>query len=344
MKPLSQKHSWINPKLVVFTLIVFCSVSLNVYLVIKDKKLMAANENEKMVIQDNSCSMDIVRGKYNNGEFVKPLLLAEINSESAKFTSLKIEINKLIEQRKQKGDIQSVSVYLRDLNSTSWIDIGDINEYYPGSLMKVPIMMYYLKQEQDHPGTLQKEFQYIKPRGEFPAQTYRGDSIIPGKKYPVAVLLKYMIAESDNNATFVLATHIDRNIYQQLYSDLDIPYSDISDAAYTISPRQYSKFFRVLYSTTYLNKGLSNYALKLLAECNFKAGLVKDLPSGTVVAHKFGEREFDRNEMDFSESGIIYYNSQPYLLTIMTRGRNVIQQTSLVRELSNEIFNQYKNI
>jgi len=62
------------------------------------------------------------------------------------------------------------------------------------------------------------------------------------------------------------------------------------------------------------------------------------------VAHKFGERGVIGHAMDFSESGIIYSNSQPYLIVIMTRGNDVRQLSTVVRELSIEIFNQYKDI
>jgi beta-lactamase class A len=342
MKSFSQKYFWINRGLIILSVVTFISLVLNIYLISKTHHLKAAEEKIELV--DNSCSMDIIRENSNKDKLVKPLLLADINSESPRFSDLKVIINKYIGQLKQQGEVKSVSVYLRDLNSTTWTDIGDDDVYYPGSLMKVPILIYYLKQEQDHPGSLKKELLYTRPNATFPIQTYIGDSIISGRNYSIETLLRYMIAESDNRATYVLTTHIDQAIYRQLFSDLDIPYFNVTDQRYTISPRQYSKFFRLLYSSTYLNSDLSNYALNLLTKCNFKSGLVQDLPSNVVVAHKFGERGFDKNEMDFSECGIIYYASQPYLLTIMTRGSNVKQQTAVVRELSAEIFNKFKNI
>jgi len=52
--------------------------------------------------------------------------------------------------------------------------------------------------------------------------------------------------------------------------------------------------------------------------------MVKDLPSNIAVAHKFGE--WGNNKLNvhvLSESGIVYYNDKPYLLTVMTKGTNV---------------------
>jgi hypothetical protein len=45
----------------------------------------------------------------------------------------------------------------------NWMGIGSDEQYLPGNLMKVPILIYYLKQEQEHPGTLRKEFLYESP-------------------------------------------------------------------------------------------------------------------------------------------------------------------------------------
>jgi len=76
---------------------------------------------------------------------------------------------------------------------------------------------------------------------------------------------------------------------------------------------------------------------------NSREVFAKDIPEGTVVTHKLGERGFNE-VMDFSESAIVYCNSRPYLLTIMTRGKDIKQQTALVREISGEIYNQYKDL
>ncbi len=342
MKLVQQKNIWIKRSLIFLAFIIVPSLAINIYLIAKDYKLSA--QKEKLPEPDNTCSLSIVRETNSKEGLIKPLLLAEVNTESPRFALLKAEINKFIDQRKKKGDVQSISVYLRDLNSTSWTDIGDNTGYYPGSLMKVPIMIYFLKQEQNFPGTLKKEYFYAKPTGQFPVQTFLGDSILPGRSYSIAKLLWYMITQSDNNATVLLSSHIDFGIYQQIFKDLDIPCDDLASSQYMITPRQYSKFFRILYSSTYLSKDLSSYALKLLTECNFRSGLVKDLPAGLIVAHKFGERGVIGHAMDFSESGIIYSNSQPYLIVIMTRGNDVRQLSTVVRELSIEIFNQYKDI
>jgi beta-lactamase class A len=284
-----------------------------------------------------------LREEENSRKLIHPLLLVEGISESPRMASLKWELTRTIKEWQKDGRISAVSVYFAALNDMSWMGIGSDEQYLPGSLMKVPIMLYYLKQEQEHPGAMNKEFVYERPKVNFPQQNYVGDSIVPGRKYKISELLRYMIAESDNNATFVLSMHIQGDEYRQMFSDLDITPYEVSNTLYSISPRQYSKFFRVLYSATYLNEQWSEYALELLSKCNFREGLVRDIPRQTIVAHKFGERSIDY-DMNFSESAIVFYHSNPYLLTIMTKGRDIKLQTDLVSELSREIYLKYGNI
>ncbi len=302
----------------------------------------AANQVNSMRLTSSPCSLAIIRLEDAHDKYTRPLLLAESELESEAFSSLKSDIAAFIEQSQNKGMITSAAVYVKDMNSGFWTSMYGNNEYLPGSLMKLPILMYYLKQEEIRPGTLKKEFVYQKPDLTFPNQKYKGDSIIPGQKYTVEKLLEYMTDESDNNATYLLSSHMDKDQYRQFFRDIDIPFCDEpSDAVYSISPRQYSKFLRLLFNATYVNEVLSEYGLRLLTESSFREGIVKELPEGTVVAHKFGERGINES-MDFSESGIVYAHNSPYILTIMTRGKHIETQTAFVSGMSAMIYKRMR--
>jgi len=329
-------------KLSMFSLLALMILSLALNIIFTAKTVSASKKHSQAVEAEPQSKINILR-ENTSTPLIHPLLLADLSSEATRFSPLKWELTKSIQEWEKQGVISSVSIYLKDLNTSDWMSVGGEAGYLPGSLMKVPIMIYYLREEQEHRGVLKQEYLYVKPKNGFPSQEYRGDSISPGRKYTVAELLRYMIDESDNNATYLLSIHIDQDKYRRLFLDLDIPPYELQNNAYNITARQYSKFFRVLYNATYLNEELSAYALKILSGCNFKEGLVKEIPKGIIVAHKFGERGINY-DMDFSESAIVYYHSQPYLLTIMTRGRDVKQQTELVSELSREIFLKYRDI
>jgi beta-lactamase class A len=290
------------------------------------------------VTVDCATSLNLIRehADYGSGDLVNHLYLVDINYESDRFSALKGELVSSIMNKKQAGSIRDVSVYLRDFHDASWMSIGGDSSYYPGSLMKVPILIYYLREEENHPGLLNKKLKFERPSIKFPVQKFKGDSILPGKSYAVSELLRYMIVESDNNAAYVLSENIEPKAFTHIFTDLNIPPNNFQ-TSYQIRPREYAKFFRILYSSTYLSRKSSEYALELLARSKFRKGIVQKLPSDVVVARKFGEHG-ESKITDFSESAIIYKGKTPYLLTVMTRGSDIDQQAELVSEISEKVF------
>lgn len=282
------------------------------------------------------CPATMTQIQGNDLKLINKLYLADIEKESPKFLAMKEDLSRMIYQVTY-GPVKSVSVYFKDLNDGSWMSINGDNLFYPGSLIKVPIMIYFLKQEQAHKGMLNQELIYEKPKRNFPSQVYKGDSILNGRKYKISELLKYMIVESDNNATNLLAKNMKNDPFCKIFTDLEIPPDKINDVDYQISARDYSKFFRILYSSSYLPRKYSEYALELLAKSKFNRGISRNLPQGIVIAHKFGEQ--GRNyDMDFSETAIVYRKKDPYLLTVMTKGTDAKEQTDVVNKIADEVF------
>jgi beta-lactamase class A len=333
--PLTRKSL---KKLTIFSimfLLVFCGLILVLDLYLAHGKLAKSGTKPATLVAE--CPSNLVLIRKNDQQLTHPLLLVDVESESPDYRQLKGQISGIINGFVKKQEVQSVSVYLRELTDASWMNLDGDRSYFPGSLMKVPIMICYLKQEHDHPGILNKELLYVKPKQNFPSQVYRGDSILSGRKYKISELLRYMIEESDNNATFLLSKNLSAELFRQLFIDLNIPPDEINDINYKISPRDYAKFFRVLYSSTYLDESLSQYALELLSHCKFMDGMVHNLPHETIVARKFGEHGAD-NVMDFSEAGIVYKDGNPYLLVIMTEGSSSKVQADLISKLSETVF------
>ena len=53
--------------------------------------------------------------------------------------------------------------------------------YHPASLIKLPILITYLKMEEKNPGILNKKLVFTLPKGGVPQQTYNTHQIEPGK-------------------------------------------------------------------------------------------------------------------------------------------------------------------
>ena len=68
---------------------------------------------------------------------------------------------------------------------------------------------------------------------------------------------------------------------------------------------------------------MSEKALQLLTQSNYKGGIRAAIPAQYAIAHKYGERDvFDekgkRNTLQLHHFGIVYYTGKPYIIGIMT--------------------------
>jgi len=294
--------------------------------------------NKSSDTEGENCSYKTVRLK--SGSFTKRLLFAEPACESDNFTSLKSDIENIVDNYKKTGEVSSVSVYLRDLTEGTWMSYEPFETYNPGSLAKVPLMMSYLMRAKTDKNLLSKEIVCPNHLIGIPAQTYPTQTIQAGHKYTIKELLYYMIAYSDNHATALLNEGVDYASFKKVFTDLGIP-DNVNEPGYQITAKDYSEFFVVLYNATYLSMSQSEFADSLLSQCNFKQGMLKDIPPNIRVAHKFGEwSDFKSNVHQLHESGIVYLNDKPYLLTIMTTGSDVSQLTEVISTVSKMVYNK----
>jgi len=148
-----------------------------------------------------------------------------------------------------------------------------------------------------------------------------------------------MIAYSDNEAKNLLFLNLREDILDQVCADLNIAILDFRTKEDFISIKDYASFFRILYNASYLNRKMSEKALEILTEVDFNEGLLAGLPRGIKVAHKFGERENAVTGVaQLHECGIIYYKRSPYLLGVMTRGKNLNNLKDILRDISKMVY------
>jgi beta-lactamase class A len=301
-------------------------------------KLNVAQEKEQSLVSAgnlNSCNLNTVRLK--GYQLVKPLMFVDSDCEGSDLFPIKEEINQLIHNYTSLQGVTSTAVYLRDFSSSEWISINENELYNPGSLFKVPVLITYLKMNELSPGVLNKEISYTQRFTLNKAVAFKYKSIQLGKKYKVKELLKYMIEYSDNNATILLTSSLDNAIFIKLFTDFDMKAPIINAEQYQLSAQQYSYFMMAIYNASYLSVENSEYAAELLTKCDFKAGIMMGLPKGIQVAHKFGESgtTIDRQ---LHESAIVYLDGKSYLLTIMTKGKDLKVLSKLMGDISRLVY------
>ena len=277
-------------------------------------------------------------------KFINPLLECDAASfgTDTELDRLKTRIQSYIQQQTDGQKITFASVYYRDLNNGPWFGIN-INELFsPSSLIKVPLMMAYLKAAETNPGLLDQQLTntqtYDPASVNFPPEI----TLVPNQKYTVRELIRRMIVYSDNLSYNLLNNNMDAQTVIKVYNDLgvDISKGTTDPNGNIISVKDYSSFFRILYNASYLNQDMSEFALNLLSQSKFNQGLVAGLPLHTLVAHKFGERQYlDTGQKQLHDCGIVYLPENPYLICIMTRGQDFNNLTGTIKDISSIIYN-----
>ncbi len=293
---------------------------------------------------------EIIRKNFNY-KYINPIL--ECNPDislNSKLTPIKESIESIINQEVSKKNITFASIYYRDLNNGPWFGINEKEYFSPASLVKVPILIAYLKKAEIDPSLLQKKLtvsddpetgnniQNIKP----------SVATVVKQEYTIEKLLEEMIIYSDNNAYNTLAQNLTGDEIIKVYQDLDV---DISKAFQNpngniITVKNYASFFRILYNGSYLNNEMSEKALKLLNQVEYKDALVAGVPKDIIVSHKFGERKYlDTNEIQFHDCGIVYFPKKPYLLCVMTKTtQNANKAINFIKEISQVVYHSQNKI
>ena len=257
--------------------------------------------------------------------------------EAEDMSPIKARVNKLIEEFKMSGDLISASVYLKSYAKNEWMGINENDKFSPGSLLKVPVLITFLKMNEKKTGLLDQSLIYSHP---FPANktvAYLSNQIQLGHKYTVRELLTCMIAYSDNNATNLLNTIIDVNTFTKIFTDFGLQAPEWKSNNYPISPKDYSLFMRALYSASYISIEDSEFATELLTHSDFNQGLIKNLPDYIKKGHKFGEGG-SNIEPELSESATIYLDNKPYLLTVMTKGKSNQKLAQIISRISDTVY------
>ncbi len=270
-------------------------------------------------------------------------MFVDNNCESESLSDIKADIKSIISSYKSAGVLKSASVYLKEYRNNEWISINESELFWPGSLMKVPTLITILKMNESNPGLLNRKLTFNQNFSiDKKVNIDPNKSIVLGHKYTVKQLLTYMIVNSDNNATLLLATIMDPAVFNKVYTDIGLTPPDWSKGDFPINVKDFSLFMRILYNGCYLSNADSEFAIGLLARCDYMNGIMKGIPSSITVAHKFGEAG-DLNLSELHESGIVFINDNPYLLTIMTKGPDLKKLPDVLQQVSTKVYQYFSS-
>jgi beta-lactamase class A len=304
--------------------------------------LVASVGADKMVLATQVEPSLRETGKY---EYTAPLLLCATyeSTELNQSAYLQNNIQSIVDSAIKSGKATDVSVYLRGFKG-KWVGINENDDYAPASLLKVPLMIAYFKEAEINPGILERVVSYDGSFDDNDAETFKVPALIKPGQYTIQQLIQAMIEDSDNNATRLLNNNIDPKALASVYTDLGLTLPPTGGTAVpVISAKQYSYFFRILYNATYLTPEYSDLALKYLTAVDFPAGLESTVPSDVKVANKFGERTVVTPsgqviERDLHDCGLVYADKSPYLLCVMTKGKDFNDLTGVIQSIGKFVY------
>ncbi|MBN2884611.1 serine hydrolase [Patescibacteria group bacterium] len=317
-------YSLVYSILIIITLLLIIALLLEVINIHNENKNNSSNNNE------------IHQTGY---QFISPLLECGAPHNLIK-SKLEIELKEIIDNNIKKHNIINASLYLRDLNNGFFLEIYGDEEFTPASLLKVPLMMAYLKIAENNSTFLDKKLKIEPDESSLEQNITPTYHLEVGKEYTILEIIKAMIIYSDNRGANTLLKNIDVNTHDQIYKDLNIRNPKDSNPENFLSVQEYSAFFRILYNASYLNKEMSEKALQIMSLSEYKQGLRANIPESIIISHKFGERIFE-DIKQLHDCGIIYQNNNPYLLCIMTRGQDFNDMSLSIKELSNIVYQEF---
>jgi beta-lactamase class A len=284
--------------------------------------------------------------------FIRPLPVrrpSEKTRVSRELKPFRYMVDAFIQRKVSAGEASTISVFFRDLTGGHRFGIREQEPFAPEGLLKLPLMVAYFKWAESDPLVLRRKILYTGNEEENDLQrTKAARPLEKGRSYTIDDLILRMIAYDDIDAHALLTANLPPGYLDRIYKDIYTNYDPArKDDVVTLSA--YASFFRVLYNASYLNKQMSEKALRYLSRSAFRDGIVAGIPSNVDCAIKFGERTIradagrdsgERVMKQLHEFGIIYYPNRPYLMGVMARGDDPGKLANVMREVTTLIYEE----
>ena len=230
----------------------------------------------------------------------------------------------------------NVSIYFEYLPTGANISLNKDAEFYPASLLKVPVAMAAAKKIERGEWRWTNELVLMSTDKDDKFGTlYKEPS---NSMFAIKEIVRRSLSDSDNSAHFILVRNLEMDEMKDVYDHMGL--DGFLKTEGSLSAKKYSVMMRALYSSSYLNEEDSQMLLTYLSQSPFNNYIQQGLPAGTPFAHKIG---VDDERKIYLDSGIIYVLGRPYLLTVMTRKKEQEIAQKIMADISEKAYNYVKS-
>ncbi len=94
-------------------------------------------------------------------KYINPLLFVDNSKEEfPEYNPLEKDIKDYIEKATKEDRAKNISVYFRDINTSGWLGVNKDDLYAPSSMLKVVVLLAYLKLAEKDPDIITKPIYY----------------------------------------------------------------------------------------------------------------------------------------------------------------------------------------
>lgn len=267
----------------------------------------------------------------SSGVVINPASLTDPLRQFYQADDLVINLQPLRDELGTLEKNPNVSVYFEALNTGANISINKDAEFFPASLLKVPLIMAVVKKIErgEWEWSTKLELTEANKNKDFGTLWQQPT----GTLFTVEELVKQTIINSDDTSYFMLLNNIDPNEIVKVQNYLGL--YDFISSNMEISAKQYAPILRSLFSATYLTIENSEKVLNWMSESNFNDYLAGGMPPATKFSHKIGVEEIKKIYLD---AGIVYPPNRPYVLIVMVKNYDAEHASAIMRDISQRVY------
>lgn len=229
-----------------------------------------------------------------------------------------------------------VSVYFEYLPTGANIAISKDAQFYPASLLKIPVAMAVAKKIDKGEWSWDNKLVLMASDKDDKFGTLYQEPT--GSVFTIEELVRRSLVDSDNTAHFILIRNLELEEIEGVYTHMGL--DGFLDSDGSISAKRYSVILRTLYNASFLTDNSSQKLISFLADEPFEDYLKSGLAKGVEFAHKIG---VDSEKKVYLDSGIVYLKDRPYILIVMTKTKEELDAKAIMKNVSEKVFNYVKN-